>query len=190
MKNWKLWMVAVMGGLSLMGCGEQQAPNDGAETPAAPTGFMPALSDDVHANLAENQYEVRILGVGSHRYQGAYVNVDSMTVSAGGRELPVEMKATVMDLARPDHAALVGYFTLPPGVDSAEVVIRFDEYGAFEDGQRIGALDVRTAPLRFEVTRALLAPRKHAVVQLDLARSVIIPRVGDAMMMPTSAVAF
>ncbi|WP_223645799.1 hypothetical protein [Corallococcus sp. EGB] len=190
MKNWKLWMAVVLGGLSLVGCGEQPAPDDGSETPAKPTGFVPSLSEDVQANLAENQYEVRILGVGNNFYKGAYVNVDSMTVSAGGRELPVEMKATVMDLARPDHAALVGYFTLPPGVDSAQVVIRLDEYGAFEDGRRIGALDVRTAPLRFEVTRALLAPRKHAVVHLDLSHSVIVPPTGDAMLMPTSAVAF
>lgn len=189
MKSGKLWMAAVAGALVLAGCNEEKAPGEEAEVPPS-DGFLPARADDFQPNDKENQFEVRILGVGNHSYESAFVNVDSMTVSAGGQLLPVEMKATVMDLARRDHAGLVGYFTLPPGVDSAQVVVRFDEYGAFEDGSRMGSLDVRTVPVRFEVTRALLAPRKHAVVHVDLARSLVSPRKGDMLVLPMTAVAF
>ncbi|MBJ6760626.1 hypothetical protein JGU66_07610 [Myxococcaceae bacterium JPH2] len=199
MKNWKQWTVAVLGSLALAGCGDSKPPVDTPDTTPPPTngGSSPVGDDDSVVQLNDNQYEVRILGTSAKKFQGAFINVDSMTVTANGTPLPVEMKSTVMDLARTDHAFLVGLFTLPPGTDSAQVVIRLDEFGGFDGANGpsgvsgpSGALDVRTAPIRFEVTRALLTPRRHAVVQVDLSRSVVSQRAGDTLLLPSTVVAY
>ena len=125
--------------------------------------------------------ELRLLGVDAEGYEAVRLPVRDVRVTAGGQVLLVERVATEVDLARTGHAALVGRFMLPPGVETVDVVVEFGDAGALASGGSSQVVDLRTPPLRFTTHADWLAEHHHAVVHLSVARSMV--RSGSGLLM-------
>jgi hypothetical protein len=175
----KKLMLSALGalGLALSACGgsEHLSP----VTEAAPrTAPAPGMESG-------QRFELRLRGLNAEGYSSVLVPIRSLTVTAGGRRLPVQLVARTVDLSAKDHAHLVGHFFVPEGVDRVQVALALDDFGGWEKGEQGGSLDLRGAPLRFEAPVDSLTQRGRAVVQLDVERSLVSRAHEERLLLPT-----
>lgn len=172
------WMVVVVGvgAVVLAACGRELGPVEvGTPVPAG-----------------ERELELRITGEDAAAFRYFLLHPDLVSVSAGKVELQVTDVAERVDLAQAGHAPLLGRFKVPAGVTEVQVSVLFDEYGDYDRGEGAAWFQVARAPIRFTAPVKTLQQRGHAVIHLNLARSMVEGRAGrgEKMLMPSLDVRF
>jgi len=122
--------------------------------------------------LEGDRAELRFRSENSGGFQFLELAIKEIRMVADGREVPVRLMAGSPDYLAPNHAPLVAELGLPTGAQAFQVEVVFDDFGAFETDTSQGFIDARIAPLSFEGTRDDLFTAGHAVVHLDLQRSL------------------
>lgn len=176
----KVMGMVVVAALAVAGAGCSSSSDTGPVHGARPRGEV--------AEVQGTRVSVRLRGDATDGFQAVLVPVLDVRVQAGGRELPVDLDAVTANLARADHATEVAHFMLPDGVEDVQVHVQLDDFGGYERGADRGVLDTRVAPLTFTSQAAWLREKGHAVVHVDLARSVRRVSTGRAMLLPAGDV--
>jgi hypothetical protein len=134
--------------------------------------------------------ELRLLGVDQLAFTSARVKVSSVEASANGTALETSGLVDDIDLGVPTQAWLLGTFTVPTSADAVEVKIVFEDAGAFDAGTAHGTIDSACTVIVATLPVKLLALRGHAVVQLDVSRSLVRVKDDAAMLVPQFELAF
>ena len=152
------------------------------ETPAAP---LAADATNPVTTSEPQSATLRILGVDNPGFDAVLVDLAEVSVQVDGTPADIDLsRVTAMDLTRDDHAWDLGSFALPPPGSVAHVRIVLDDVGAWEQGGEAGGLDACGRPIEFDAPAEWLALRGHAVVHLDLARSILLVDEDDAILLP------
>jgi hypothetical protein len=131
------------------------------------------------------QAVLRMRGENLGGVSGLYLGVKDVRVFAGQQELPVSVaRDAVMNLANSGHAWRLGQFAVPPGVRSVRVEVQVDDYGGFETAGAAGTVNARTAPIVFEATTEDLALHGHAVMHVNVDRSLFDLGNGERLLLP------
>jgi hypothetical protein len=171
----------------------QPAP-PGNDTPASPGtdtggagGNDAGPSSDAPPPLVG---ELRLLGVDQAAFTSARVKVKSVEAIASGAALDVSGLVDGIDLGVPSQAWLLGTFTVPASADAVEVKVVFEDAGAFDAGAAHGTIDSGCTAIVATLPVKLLALRGHAVVHLDVARSLVRLKDDAAMLVPQFEIAY
>jgi hypothetical protein len=143
------------------GCGPEERTRD---LPGAP----PAM------------FELRMLGVGQGDLSSALISVSSVTASARGAPLEVEPVLDTVELTQPDQAWLLGRVRVPEGVERVDFDVRFDDAGGYESKLQSGAVASRRAEIAWSAPVTWLRTHGHAVIHLDLERSLVATGAADS----------
>jgi hypothetical protein len=177
------WMLLSAASLLLVACG-----GDGVRaTSPAPRTHTATAPGPVPTTRAELRVQGDDASGGT-----LLLKVREAEVTLNGRTLLLQRsRVGVLDLGNTAQAWLLGTFEVPTDAQSVHVRIRFDDYGAFE-GLRAGAgwVDARTRAIEFDAPVASLGLRGHAVVHLNLARSLFPTGEGQALLMPVVKVQY
>ena len=168
------------------------APPTGDRTMVKPTQQLPEVGRtvrelDLRAKPAEKGFVavLRMRGENPQGVSGLFLGMKDVKVFAGGKELAVSApRDAVMNLANATHAWELGRFTVPAGTTSVQVAMQIDDYGGFESAGRSGTVNARTAPITFEATAEQLAVHGHAVVHLNVDRSLFDVGNGERLLLP------
>lgn len=122
-------------------------------------------------------FSLRIKGTDLGDYRRAKLDVATVQVRGPNGVLATRVMTTEIDLAAVDQAWLLSSFQVPAGIDDVEFVV------SFAGGQVVtakGAFDVDAACSTLRITGKVqnIAQRKHAVIQMDVARSVVAGGAG------------
>lgn len=116
--------------------------------------------------------QVRLLGVNPGPVASARMKVALVEVRAGDQVIGRGVATPEVELAETKQAWLLWAFDVPAGVEDLEASVTF-RTGTFDAGKASGDVDVTCATIRVPLKASLLKPRNHAVIQLDLARSLV-----------------
>jgi hypothetical protein len=136
---------------------------------------------------------VRVLGVGSWTKGAVLLQVASLEVTADGKALPVSLAAEPMDLVNQNEAFLAGRFQVAHAVTRVHVKLKLDSFGGWENPNGAGSIDARGAAIEFDAPVSSLEQRHHAVVQVDVSRSLVdVGRAGEGrkLFLPQLEVAY
>jgi hypothetical protein len=175
------------GGTSPKGkTGPAGSPGEPAiETPTTPPPDDTVGAVDPTTSLEPQLATLRLLGVANPGFDAVVLDLAAVSVEVDGAPLAIDLsRVTTMDLTRADHAWDLGTFALPPPGTVAHVRIVLDDVGAWEQSGAAGALDACGLPIEFDAPAEWLALRGHAVVHLDLGRSVLKVGAEDAILLP------
>lgn len=158
-------------GLRPVGEGEAQEPASpelpGARSPGTPPGGAG------RGDVATTPTELKLKGVDLGAYRAMNVRVGDAKVMVDGRPVDVSFSADFVDLAaNANHAFTIGTFALPVDAERVQVELSFTDLGTFQSDAREGTVDLGVPPLQFEVPASYFAEHSHAVVHLNLARSL------------------
>lgn len=172
------------------------APEQTASTPAREldTSQPPIATrawDDSDLELDETVITLRLLGVNPGETTWAGVGVRDIRVSANGQALPYFGSfQPVMNLAWDQNAWTLAKVVLPDDAQTVEFEVTLDDFGGIEGSTAMGAIDTRVAPIRFTAQRDWLLMRGHAVIHLDLSRSLVRLENGDQLLLPRTGVRY
>ncbi|AEI62029.1 hypothetical protein [Corallococcus macrosporus] len=157
----------VCAALALTACGGDSDRLDSVqdEQPPAPSG--PVQTED------GKRFELRLRGSSMEGYDKLELPIGAVRVTVDGKPLKVELAKDRVDVAAADHAPLVAYFYVPEGVERVRVSLQLDGLGGYTKAGAPGYIDAAVAPMTFEAPVHELALRGRAVVQLDVARSLV-----------------
>lgn len=131
--------------------------------------------------------ELRLRGVDPGDYRAVLVELRELSVTAGARALAVEPGQTHLDLARADHAWLLGTVRVPDGADRVDVRLRLDDFGGFEAVDAAGEIDAR-ASISFSSSFDGAAAAPQATALIDLSRSLVASRADARLLLPRLSV--
>lgn len=138
---------------------------------AGPTAD-PALLPETTATPA--RAFIRMLGAANPGFDTLLADVASITVEVDGAAVPLDFTGVqTMDLTNPDQAWRVASFEMPAPGSEVHVTIRLDDPASWERAGAAGDLDTCGAPIEFTAPAEWFALRGHAVIVLDLARSIV-----------------
>jgi hypothetical protein len=142
--------------------------------PSVPIPPSTAPSDTAAPGELAGMAALRLLGVVNPGYTSVFLSVSDVQVWVDGSPVAVNLGDVLMpmDLANGDQAWLLGRFALPPAGEVVKVKIVLDDFGAFE-GMGAGDIDARGLPIEYTVPSDWFQPRRHAVIHLDLTRSLV-----------------
>ncbi|WP_434345861.1 hypothetical protein ACN6A1_28660 [Myxococcus virescens] len=156
----------VCAALALTACGGGSDRLDSVQgEPPAPSG--PVQTED------GQRFELRLRGSAAEGYDKLELPIGAVRVTADGAPLKVELAKDSVDVAQADHAHLVAYFYVPEGVERVRVTLQLEGLGGYAQAEGSGFVDASVAPVTFEAPVHELALRGRAVVQLDVARSIM-----------------
>jgi hypothetical protein len=154
-------------GLLAYGCGRSNyelIDSTATSTPVPPSGTGPT-------------YSLRLLGVDLGDFVAARMRIQSVQVTGGSAVLANAVKNPEVDLARSDNAFLLATFQVPDGVEDVEFLVTF-ESGSLATAKDKFDINTRCQTLHIAGKVSRIAERKHAVIQLDVARSFVPSTVG------------
>ncbi|WP_242344438.1 hypothetical protein [Anaeromyxobacter terrae] len=155
------------------------------ESPTTPPPDVSNSTTDPTASTEPQLASLRLLGVANPGFDAVVLDLAEVSIEVDGAPLAIDLsRVTTMDLTRADQAWDLGTFALPPPGTVAHVRIVLDDVGAWEEGAEAGALDVCGLPIEFDAPAEWLALRGHAVVHLDLSRSILKVDAQDAILLP------
>jgi hypothetical protein len=157
------------------GPGTTPAPIDG-------TGTAPSPSDGTA--------QVRLLGVEQGPFTSTRVKVKAVELRANGQLLDSSGLVDGIDLAVANQAWLLATFKVPSTVDAVALTVVFENAGTFETDRAQGGVDAGCTAIRATLPVNLLALRSHAVIHLDLSRSLVKVSESAAMLVPQFKVDF
>jgi hypothetical protein len=118
-------------------------------------------------------YEVRLRGVNTAGASAVFLDVKDLKISAGDHAIATQPGQRKIDLARVNHAWLLGTFVAPPETTKLHVDVVLDDFGAFEASDGAGFIDAQGGVLQFDAPIAWLSQRGQATLELDVARSLV-----------------
>ncbi|MCE9672568.1 hypothetical protein LY474_32645 [Myxococcus stipitatus] len=147
------------------------------------TGSVEEIDDTPEGD----SFELRLTGRGSARYEKVLLGVGRIEVTANGAAVPFRRARGTrnMDLTREDHSYLLGHFYLPTGVDEAELVVNFDDVGAYTEAGASGLINARSGAVVFKTKRVELEKRRHVVIELHLNDSLFQAQGGRVLLPET-----
>jgi hypothetical protein len=110
------------------------------------------------------------------------MSIKSVEVRSAAALLSNKVATATVDLGTQGHAYLLTSFQVPSGVDEVEFAVAFGA-GTVDRAQQSFAIDDGCDLLRLSGKVSEIALRKHAVIQLDVARS-FVPRGGTMTLVP------
>jgi len=122
-------------------------------------------------------------GTDAEAFRSVLAQISGARVLVDGKPVDVQLTGGVLELARSGHAWSVGTFALPEGAQRVEVALTFDDYGGYETDAAAGVVNLRIPALRFDAPASYFGEHSHAVVHLNLARS-LKPQGRELLMMP------
>ncbi|MCP3102856.1 hypothetical protein LZ198_28660 [Myxococcus sp. K15C18031901] len=152
------------------------------------TGALGACSAGDDDDTPEgDKFELRLTGRDSAGYEQVLLGVSRIEVMAQGKPLVFQLgkEARAMELTREDHAYLLGNFYLPKAAEEAEVIVHFDDVGAFKEAGSSGLINARSGAILFKSKRVELEKRKHAVIELHLKDSLFQARSARVLLPST-----
>jgi len=149
--------LAILLGLLAYGCGNSNHDAVAAST-ATPEGGAP--------------FSLRLSGIDPGDFVSARMQIDSVQVSGGGAVLANAVLTPEVDLAPPGQAHLLASFTAPAGIEEVEFAVAFSG-GTVSTTKGKLDVDAQCHTLRLAGKVGRIAERRHAVIQLDLARSLV-----------------
>lgn len=170
-------------GATSQGAGATPPPS-GAVTPTADPALTPEPTS------TPTRAFIRMLGANNPGYEAVLADVAAITVEVDGVAVPLDFSGVqTMDLANPDHAWRLAAFAMPPPGSTVQVTVRLDDPASWERAGAAGDLDTCGLPITFSAPAEWLALRGHAVIVLDLGRS-ILEVDGDALLLPNLQVKY
>jgi hypothetical protein len=186
------WMtkVLVAGCLCAIGCGGGNAPGvqdlkgsaaqgGGDSSPAGTSGTGGDTSTGTQGGTADRPFEVRLQGVDVGDLESLLLRVKAIEVRANGMVLANTLATSQMDLTTVAQAFLLTTFRAPAGVEEVEVRVALDSATASMGKQTLD-VDLGCEVVRVNAKVKLIQQRNHAVIFLDLARSLAMARTGMA----------
>jgi len=150
------------------GCGRHSAAEEGSANTAQPDpGAGPSFS-------------LRLAGTDTGDFVSARMRVRAVQITGGGKVLADAIKTPEVELAQTDQAWLLTTFQAPADTEDVEFVVSF-EGGAVATGAASFDVDARCQTLRIAGKVSRIAERRHAVINLDVARSFVPSSVGMAL---------
>ncbi len=141
------------------------------QAPAAPTAD-PAVLPETTTTPA--RAFIRMLGAANPGFDTLLADVASITVEVDGAAVPLDFTGVqTMDLTNPDQAWRVASFAMPAAGSKVHVSIQLDDPASWERAGAAGDLDTCGPPIEFTAPAEWFALRGHAVIVLDLGRSII-----------------
>jgi len=184
------WMtkVLVAGCLCAVGCGGGNAPGvqelkgraaqgGGDPNPAGTSGTGSGASTGTDTSTgtqggtADRGFEVRLQGVDVGDLASLLLRVKAVEVRANGMVLANTLMTSQMDLTTVAQAFLLTTFRAPAGVEEVEIRVALDSATASTAKQTLD-VDLGCEVVRVNAKVKLLQQRNHAVIFLDLARSL------------------
>jgi hypothetical protein len=148
--------LAIILGLLAYGCGHSNHDAVGASTPSPEGGAA---------------FSLRLAGVDAGDFVSARMRIQSVQVSGGGSVL-ANAVLPELDLAPPGQAHLLASFKVPAGIEEVDFAVAFAG-GAVATAKSKLDVDAQCHTLRLAGKVSRIAERRHAVIQLDLARSLV-----------------
>jgi hypothetical protein len=133
-------------------------------------------------------FQLRMLGVDQGNLSAALLSVSSVTATADGLSLEVVPAYDTVDLTANRQAWLLGRVLVPKGVESVDLTVRFDDAGGFESRLGNGMVDSRRAVVSWRAPVAWLRTNGHAVIHLDLQRSLVVTGPEARRLIPSAAI--
>ncbi|MFL5247044.1 MAG: hypothetical protein ACJ79V_04410 [Myxococcales bacterium] len=184
------WMtkVLVAGCLCAVGCGGGNAPGvqdlkssaaqGGGDSSPGASGTGSDTSTGTQGGTADRAFEVRLRGVDVGDLESLLLRVKAVEVRANGMVLANTLMTSQMDLTTVAQAFLLTTFRAPAGVEEVEVRVALDS-AMVSTGTQTLDVDLGCEVVRVNAKVKLLQQRNHAVIFLDLARS--LAKAGTAM---------
>ena len=160
---------------SVAGCGRYAASIDGGGTPVQDSGT--------------GAFKLRLAGVDKGSFVSARMRIQSVQVTSGGVVLANAPHTPEVDLAEMGQSYLLASFQPPAGVEEVEFAVSF-ESGTVATETASFSVDSRCQTLRLAGKVSKIAERKHAVIHLDLSRSLVKVSESAAMLVPQFKVDF
>ncbi|MFL5432624.1 MAG: hypothetical protein ACJ79M_23630, partial [Myxococcales bacterium] len=135
-------------------------------------------STGTQGGTADRGFEVRLRGVDVGDLESLLLRVKAVEVRANGMVLANTLMTSQMDLTTVAQAFLLTTFRAPAGVQEVEVRVALDS-AMVSTGTQTLDVDLGCEVVRVNAKVKLLQQRNHAVIFLDLARS--LAKAGTAM---------
>ncbi|HET9596721.1 MAG TPA: hypothetical protein VFP65_14125 [Anaeromyxobacteraceae bacterium] len=126
---------------------------------------------------------IRLLGVGPSDLDSILLDVESVELSCDGNALASTRDAGPFELTRHDNAWLLALFDMP-AQGTIHVKIKLAGSGRWAAKGAYGAIDARGDAIEFDAPVGWFDRERHAVVQLDLARSLLDGCAGTKLLVP------
>lgn len=162
---------------------DRHAPGNTTPPPSPPPPPVthppadPGDDDDGEAELPPEtegrEVELRLRGVGPGDYTEVLAMIHKVEVLIDGRPTRFELREEVINLANPAHAWLLGSFRLPDTITDVSVSIGFGPTAGTQSPTGPSAIDLRAGPMQFHAPAGHLRFNAHAVVELELQRSLV-----------------
>jgi len=186
--NRRMTKVLVAGCLCAVGCGSGNAPGvqdlkgsaaqGGGESSPVTSGTGSDTSTGTQGGTADRGFEVRLQGMDVGDLESLLLRVKAVEVRANGMVLANTLMTSQMDLTTVAQAFLLTTFRAPSSVEEVEVRVALDSATASTAKQTFD-VDLGCEVVRVNAKVKLLQQRNHAVIFLDLARS--LAKAGTAM---------
>lgn len=162
--------------LAACGQGANTTSQGTGVTPPPPATAKPAADPALlpETTTTPARAFIRILGAANPGFEALLADVASITVEVDGAAVPLDFTGVqTMDLTNPDQAWRVASFAMPAPGSKVHVSIQLDDPASWERAGAAGDLDTCGPPIEFTAPAEWFALRGHAVIVLDLGRSII-----------------
>jgi hypothetical protein len=139
--------------------------NPGTSSAGADTGTA------TPPDAADGSFNLRLQGVDNGDFKSMMLRVKAVEVRANGMVLANTLMTSQMDLTTASQAFLLANFRAPAGVEEVEFTVAFDSATAATAAKTFD-VDLGCEVVRLNAKVKLLQQRNHAVIFLDLARSL------------------
>jgi hypothetical protein len=160
------------GGNGLATQGVEGAAQGGGDSSSGVPGTTAA------GDTADRSFELRLQGMDVGDLESVLVRLKAVEVRANGTVLANTLMTPEMDLVNVAHGFLLTTFRAPAGVEEVDLSVAFDSARATR-AKHVLDVDLGCEVVRVKAKVKLLEQRHHAVIFLDLARS--LAKVGTGM---------
>jgi len=174
-----VWAVGCGGGNGPEAQGlKGSAVQGGVDTGSGSGGGSGGDTSSNPGSAAERSLELRLQGMDAGGLESLFLRVKGVEVRANGMVLANALMTSQMDLTVANNAFLLTTFKAPAGVEEVEVAVALDSATAVMPKESFD-VDLQCEVIRLNAKVKLLEQRHHAVIFLDLARS--LGKVGTNM---------
>ena len=119
-----------------------------------------------------DEFNVRLAGDDVQGIEALYFNIGRLRAVSDGVELPVTRVEPSVDLAFEGNAWLIGRVQVPKSATQVSFLLELDDFGGYQHGSDAASVDARAVPIVWTSQVDWLRHRGHAVVHLDVAKSL------------------
>lgn len=173
------WLSVALAAVLVVACGKSSSSSAPLDTAAAgdlaDQNVPPPIDTVAPVEPTPTEAAIRIRGVNGPTFDLVLLDVARVVVRCDDEELEVRDGEATVDLSRSDHAFLLGRFTLPDADCRIRVGVALKPCGfiSFGNSDATITLDATGIPLHFSFPIEYLEARRHAVINLDLSKSIV-----------------